>query len=437
MRGLCSRGFTSVLAGLVLLACATPSTVSAQSQQAGALTASQLRAQIDAAVAARNASSAAESFQALVARFPSTLNQLPYQELGGLVSLLRGGADGQPRRAALEALFAQGWKLPYNLEPSSFWLELAQMRLGDRDLAGARAAAARITEPALLIRLYCDRRFDSIVTRQSMTVEIRRDAKLEVSQYREAMKHEPRSLVAVLRLLHALIVEGNNLEAIALAQTVNAQMNEAAQKRGAKLYDDEGDLRWVLDQLAFALWNSGAFEEGVQVMEGARRLPEYGAPNVSQRLNLANMYASLGLSQKALNVVAGIDSDAHTISPYGMIVLQGVYLEAALQTGDRAALSRVLNYLREHEAVDPSAVIEDLVEAGVTDEAYALLRTTLADPGQRGTMLADLQLYTERPRTPLDKRYQEQWENWVKRQGVQSEIAKWGHFDSYPVTQYK
>jgi hypothetical protein len=31
------------------------------------------------------------------------------------------------------------------------------------------------------------------------------------------------------------------------------------------------------------------------------------------------------------------------LSPYGMIVLQEVYLRAALKTGDRTALSRVLN----------------------------------------------------------------------------------------------
>jgi outer membrane protein assembly factor BamD (BamD/ComL family) len=78
MRGtLCSSGVMSVLASLVLLACATPSTVSAQTQQAGALTATQLRAQIEAALAAGNTSRAAESFRILVARFPSTLNKLP------------------------------------------------------------------------------------------------------------------------------------------------------------------------------------------------------------------------------------------------------------------------------------------------------------------------------------------------------------------------
>lgn len=436
MRGtLCSSGVTSVLAGLVLLACATPSTGLAQTQQAGALTATQLRAQIEAALAAGNTSSAAESFQTVVARFPSTLNELPYDEVGRLVSALRAGADGQPRRAALEALFALRWKNSYNSEPSSYWLELTQMRLGDSDLAGARAAAARVTEPTQLIRLYCDRRFDAIVTRQSMREEIRRDAKLEVTQYREAMKHEPRSLATVVRLLHALLIEGNYLEAIALAQTVNTRVNEAAQKQAAELYDDEGELRWVLDQLAHALWNSGAFEEGAQVMEGARRLPEYGRPNVSQRLNLAHMYALLGQSQKALDVVAGIDSDPHTLSPYGMIVLQRVYLRAALQTGDRTALGRVLNYLRQHEAVAPSPVIDDFVEAGVTGEADALMRTTLADPRQRGALLVSLQLYTERARTALEQRYDEQWQNWAHRPQVRSEIAKWGHFDTYPVTQ--
>jgi tetratricopeptide (TPR) repeat protein len=428
-------GAVKIWASIVLLAGASTSTLSAPTGHTGAVTATQLRAQIEAAVAARDATRATESFQLLVARFPSTLNQLPYQELGALVSLLRGGANGQPRRAALEALFAEGWKLPYNIEPSAFWFELTLMRLEDHDLTGAHAAAARITTPALLVRLYSDQRFDSIVTRQSLKEEIRRNAKLEVTQYREAMKHEPRSLVAVLRLQHALLIEGNNLEAIALAQTVNAQINEAIQKRTAKVYDDEGDMAWVFDELAQALWNSGAFEEAAQVMEGARRLPEHGRPNVSQRLNLADMYVSLDLSKKALEVVAGIDADPHALSPYGMLVLQSVCLRAALQTGDHAALTRILNYLRAHETNYPSAVIEDFVEAGVTGEANALLRTALSDPKQRGALLVHLQLYLAGPQTPLAKRYQEQWQNWAKRPEVQREIAKWGHFDRYPVAQ--
>lgn len=170
-------------------------------------------------------------------------------------------------------------------------------------------------------------------------------------------------------------------------------------------------------------------------MEAARRLPEYGRPNVSQRLNLAHMYTKLGQSRKALSVVAGIDSDPNALSPYGMIVLQGVYLRAALQAGDRAALMSVLDYLRQHEADAPAGIVGDFVEAGATGEADALMRSTLADPKQRGTLLADLQLYKDRVRTPLEKHYHEQWETWAKRPEVQSEIARWGHFDTYPIAQ--
>jgi hypothetical protein len=73
-------GAVTIWASIVLLAGASPSTLSAQTGQTGAVTATQLRAQIEAAVAARDATRAAESFQILVARFPSTLNQLPNQE---------------------------------------------------------------------------------------------------------------------------------------------------------------------------------------------------------------------------------------------------------------------------------------------------------------------------------------------------------------------
>ncbi len=155
MRGaVCSRGVTSLLTGLVLLVFAAFATVSAQTRQTGVLTATQLRAQIEAALAVGNTSSAAEYFQTLVARFPAALIELPFDDVGRLVSALPSGANGQPRRAALEALFSLRWKRAYTPEPSGYWLALVEMRLKDSDLGGARAAAARITDPAQLIRLY-------------------------------------------------------------------------------------------------------------------------------------------------------------------------------------------------------------------------------------------------------------------------------------------
>ena len=121
MRGTgCLSGVTSVFTGLVLFICATTGALSAQSQQTGALTPMQLRAQIEAALAVGNTGSAAEYFQALLARFPSTLNELPYEDVGRLVSALPAGAGGQPRRAALETLFSLRWRRPYNPEPSGY-----------------------------------------------------------------------------------------------------------------------------------------------------------------------------------------------------------------------------------------------------------------------------------------------------------------------------
>ncbi len=128
-------------------------------------------------------------------------------------------------------------------------------------------------------------------------------------------------------------------------------------------------------------------------MEAARRLAEYGRPNISQRLNLAHMYVLLGQSRKAQDEVAGIDSGPPSLSSYGMIVLQGVYLRAALQTGDRATSDRVLNYLRQHQADAPAVVIGGLRRSGATGDADALMRTTLGrsktagDPAFRSAVI--------------------------------------------------
>lgn len=436
MRGTAySIGLAGIIAGIVLLCACSSIPAPVSNVPAGVMTAEQLRAQIHQSLAVGDLGSAAESFQTLVARFPSTLTALPAAEVTRLMSATHAGPNGQPRRAALEALFAVDWKTSYGTEPSNYWLELTQMRLADRDLPAARMAAARIIDPAQRIRMYCDRRFDAIVERPSVSDEVGRAAQREVDQDRAAAARDPRSLSAIVRLMRALRIQQHYAEAIALGQSVDRRLNEATGRHLANPYVDDGQRSWLLNELAEGLWNSGAFEQAAQVMEAARRLPENGQPNVSQTLNLAHMYVLLGKPEKALDVVLDIDTRPQKLAPYGMIVLQGVYLRAALQTGDGAGLTAVLKYLRTHETDAPSGVIGDFIEAGAITDADALMRSTLADPTQREGLLADLQLYADPARTLLQQRHHVQWQEWANRPQVQSEVAKWGHVDRYPVIQ--
>jgi hypothetical protein len=50
---------------------------------------------------------------------------------------------------------------------------------------------------------------------------------------------------------------------------------------------------------AYALWGLGSFEEAAREMDAARRLLENGRPNVSETLNMAEMYCRLGEHDRA------------------------------------------------------------------------------------------------------------------------------------------
>jgi tetratricopeptide (TPR) repeat protein len=394
----------------------------------------QLRSRLHFALRAGDRTVAIQTLWAIIERFPDSLAAVPEEDVRGGVSAAADASPGQVTTLKiLDALFRIGWKPSYGVEPSDYWLTLAQARLEQQDLGGARAAAARITNPHELIIMQADRRFDAIVERDANALGIVRSAQRQVQLLQAAAVEQPRSLLVVDKLARALEIEGNHAEAIKVASL--AASAALAKVRGLRQpYDDESQLNWVLDVLADALWNSGAFDRAMQIMQTASRIPEQGLPNVSQQLNRAGLYCALGKPDEAGAVIGELGGYGGMKSPFGAFAMHGVFLRIALLKNDRAAITTELAYVREHQKAGHFAVLRDFVFGGALDDATLWLRSNLADPSTRGETLALLQHFDGDRIGPGELQLEARWQAWLDSPEVREEVSKWGRINSYPLT---
>jgi tetratricopeptide (TPR) repeat protein len=408
-------------------------TVSAAAPEVG-VTPDQLRSRLHFALRAGDRTEAAQTLWTIIEHSPDSLAAIPEEDVRSGVSAAANAGPGQVTSLQiLDALFKIGWKPNYHVEPSDYWLTLAQARLEQQDLEGARAAAARITNPHELIMMQADRRFDAIVERDANAVGIVRSAQLQVQILQTAAVEQPRSLLVVEKLARALEIEGNHAEAIKVASAAaSAAITTVGGVRGP--YDDMSELSWVLDVLSDALWNSGDFDRAVQIMRTASRIPEQGVPNVSQQLNLAGMYCTLGKPDEAAAVIRELGGYGGMKSPFGAFAMHGLFLRIALLKNDHAAIKNELAYVREHQKAGRLAVLRDFVLGGALDDATSWLRSNLADPATRGRTLALLQHFDGDRIGPGEQQFEARWQAWLDSPEVREEVAKWGRINSYPLT---
>jgi hypothetical protein len=423
------------IAGMSLMSgCATQAPPVHRSAIADGVTADQLRARLHDATAAGEHAYAAQSLLTLIERFPDALAAVPDEDVQRAVSGASDAAAGQiTAPMLLDGLFKVHWKPTDGVEPSDYWLALAQARLQEQDLTGARAAASRITNPRELIIMQADKRFDAIVDRDPVGAGMARSAQLQVQLLRAAAVRQPRSLRVVLKLAHALEIEGDYAEAVKLT-ALAAEADMDASQHGRHAYDEESQLPWVLDTLANALWAKGEFDRAMQVMRTGSRLPEDGYyPNGSQQVNRADMFCSLGEPDKAADVIDELHETHAVLSPYGTLAVHDVYLRIALLKADHARVSDELNYLREHQSIGRRAVASAFVMAGALDDANAWLRSNLANPSTRDQALAFVQSTRDGELTPVEQQHEALKRAWVNSPQVQAEVAKWGRINTYHV----
>ena len=329
----------------------------------------------------------------LAAHRPAKLRELDdivvYQMYG---ALKREHASDSDRIRFLQAFFDADRMLQDGRQPNALWLDLAQLKLTTGDVPAAVIVARRITGADELLALQIDRRFDPVVaTIAPAQLDLAVALEREIGTLSATVAKEPRTLQNVVELTYVLLAAGRYEQLLATCDEVIAK---AAAAKGEPAYDDADDaLVWIQDNRARGLIALGRVDEAIEVWEAARRMPEAGGDNVSQAINIAQLYAALGRTAEALRALETVKE----ASPFGWMQYHATRYRALIATPDDPLARESLAFVREHHADAPGTYVEVLMHAGAMDEASAAFRARLDDLDDRANALRDAQAYRAPP----------------------------------------
>ena len=159
----------------------------------------------------------------------------------------------------------------------------------------------------------------------------------------------------------------------------SAAVGKASAPRAPLEYTDyPKQYVWILNYYADALGYVGRWTEAVAQLETASRMPEEGQDNISQVINLAELYATLGQAAAARQTLRRLPP---RLTPYGDMQKAAVELESAVQLGDREEAVRALAFLRAHQADAPYTYEQALLGADLPDDAAQVLVVRLEGSG--------------------------------------------------------
>ncbi len=310
-------------------------------------------------------------------------------------------------------------------ESQYLWLIETRLRLARGDVAGARAAAANITDPDLVIDMRVDKRFDVIVQADPARFDIDRvmDARLESLRARAAAF--PRRLAGVNALGQFLHQRGQDDAALAIFEGALARLKDSP-----AAFSDADQRNWTQDWRAAVLFALDRSDRAIAALAAGARANERGTANVSQAINLAGVYDDYDRPNDALAAVAALDA-AHS-SAYGRMALNNVRACALFQLGDKAALDPIVAYLKTHVKDGLRPFIDAMLCLGDQDAAAAAVIGALADPTARLSALDALQEYAPRPYlSPRQEATHAAWVALKNRPDVAAAIARVGRVESY------
>jgi len=336
---------------------------------------------------------------------------------------LRNGAA----LALLQALYDAHWKLTWDLEPSGAWRDLTLLVLDRGPLAEAVDVASHVTSAYVLIAMRADRRFDAVVAASPTQFDISAAAERELQAFQAAADKSPRSLELKSWVINSLLRQQHYEAALAASDSVLLDIDST--NYPDKLYEDYAAQRSrFLNLRAVALERMGRWDEALAQLIAASHLNEKYNGNVSQLIDLGDLYCELERPRDAL---AAIGSIVAPTSPFGAMQLESVRLEAAQQLRDTQQVRRSLDYLRAHRADAPSDYVDSFIVVNVLDQAARVLIAQLLDKDQRQNALLNVQGFAPTPGTPRDVELEARRRKVIARPEVQAAIHEVGRAESY------
>ncbi len=373
-----------------------------------------------------NSRDAARSLTTITRRWPELLGEITPEAIGDIHEQLQDPQDATLDMQMLDSLFDAGWTVE-GVEPSDMWRDLALLHLQRHEYARATTVALRITSAETAVSMLVDKRFDPVTTTHLDFFDVDRMIAAEIKAAKARMREHSHQVDRIydLQLLYLATQQYQRVLSISDAAVAHAEKGD-----GEETYTDfDQRYIWVLDNRFRAYEDEGRWKDAEQTEELAARLPEHGGTNVSQWINLANLYADLDQPDKAANAILELGK----MSPIGKMQLENVKLQIAMDRKDNKAIASAMAYLRKHQSDDLDTWEDALLLRGKLEEAAALLIKRLQDPYLRNEALLDMQDFaTSGKGTPVDDVLGNNWSAVTARPDVVAAMQKVGrvkHFD--------
>ena len=365
----------------------------------------------------------------LAQKNPEQLDHMNYRFILKVLSDAKKELPHGSTLPLLHALYAAHWKLEWNLEPSGNWQDLALLLLEQSKLAEAMDVSSHVTDEYGLISMRADHRFDAITLPNPTEFDVDAALKRRIGQFQSAAERSPKALMPKTIVVELLMEQQHYGAALAAADDLLAEMRLHADPK--KWYDDFGDRYvWVLDSRSRALRRVGRWDEGIDQLAAASWVSEVDGKNVSQVINLGELYCDLGNPKDGLGTLVRLGSD---ISSYGRMQEADVRLDAAIQLGDAEGTTKWLSFIKEHRLDAPRTYEDALLRMNDAETAAKWLIERLEDRDLRSAALLSIQEYAVPRETARQTQLRKRRRELIARTDVQAEVQKVGRIESYKI----
>lgn len=375
---------------------------------------------------------AAGSLAMIASRWPDELARIPGADIGRTINRTAELDNPDPALELLYALDKAGWVKSQDIVNSSYYrYTIASLALQRGDSAQAMRYARQVVAVRELIKMRADKRFTAIVAANRQQFDIASAAARQVAEHRKVVARLPRSLRELNILCQAMRVNRQLAEGVTLLDQALARWRTPG---GEQSFDDPEAIVWVMNLRSNLLQDLGRVDEAVNQLREAARLNEERRSNISQVLNLANLYVDLGRSKEALQLLTDNNYVGGSTSAYGRMVLERIRYFIARENGDAAELLRSRDYIVQHRGDSEGIHQLVLIEEGSLDQVAASMIAELNDPKTRIQALAAAQDFAEPPFiAPAVRKAMSASAALYAREDVRAAVAQYGRIERYDI----